>query len=100
MVKNPKKERPDYSRRSFVEVEAPRAQSCACPCAKPIQKGQKVFARPYVEKGKLRGYTRIIDMNHYDDWFESIAHETARTIMSRRPETKSYFEMDELGIPE
>lgn len=90
--KTKEKLKPDYSRKSFVEIQAPRDQMCACGCGKRILRKSLCFARPYVEKGKLRGTTRIVNMDHYDDWFENVAAATAKTIMKRRPETKLYFE--------
>lgn len=92
-VKKKKKEKPkpDYSRGSFVPVKAPCDQACACGCGNYIRRGSDCFARPYVERGRQRGFTRIINMDHYDDWFELVAHEYAKTIMDRKPETKTYF---------
>ena len=83
--------KPDYSRKSFVEITAPRDQACACNCGERIHRGQVCFARPFIERGKQRGFTRIINLDHYDDWFESVAHEYSKTIMKRKPETKIYF---------
>lgn len=80
-----------YSRSSFVEVQAPADQACACGCGQYIRRKSICFARPYIEKGKQRGFTRIVNMDHYEDWFELVAHEYAKTIMDRKPETKTYF---------
>lgn len=30
-------------------------------------------------------------MDHYDDWIENVAHEYAKTIVDRHPETADYF---------
>ena len=86
----------DYSRASFKEVMAPHDQKCSCGCGETIHCGQVCFARPFINYGKQRGFTRIIDLDHYDDWLESVAHEYAKTIVKRRPEAKQYFgELDD-----
>ncbi len=92
-VKKKKKEKlkPDYSRGSFVQVNAPADQACSCGCGQYIRRKSVCFARPYIEKGKQRGFTRIINMDHYDNWFETVAKEYAKAIMLRRPELKTYF---------
>jgi hypothetical protein len=82
----------NYGRSSFVEVEAPRDQRCACPCSGPIKRKQICFARPFLVRGKQKGTTRIINMDHYDDWLESVAHVYVKTIVDRHPETREYFQ--------
>ena len=88
----PLKAKPDYSRASFVEVQAPRDQKCSCQCGSNIRRGSLCFARPYVEKGRVTGHSRIMNMDHFDDWLENVAHAYAKKIVSRRPEIANYFE--------
>lgn len=85
----------DYSRASFVEAKAPHDQRCACQCGAPIKRGEPCLARPFINRGKVTGHTRIVNMKHYDDWVENVAHEYAKTIVDRHPETASYFNLNE-----
>lgn len=84
----------NYSRTSFVETKAQHDQRCSCQCGTKIRRGQPCFARPFIYRGKVTGHTRIINMDHYDEWFENIAHEQAKTIVDRHPETASYFNLE------
>ena len=93
VVNQKKKEKlkPDYSRAAFVEEKAPWACVCSCPCSQAIERGQVCFSKPYVVRGKLKGHNRLVSMDHYDDWLESVAKEYVKTIIKRHPETEEYF---------
>lgn len=80
-----------YSRSSFKEEPAPRDQKCACGCGEDIKRKSMCFVRPYVERGRVTGHTRIVNMEHYDDWFENVASAYSKKIIERRPEAKEYF---------
>lgn len=88
-------EKASYSRTSFVEAVAPHDQQCSCQCGTRIKRGENCFSRPFVTRGKVTGHTRIVNMDHYDDWIENVAHEAAKTIVDRHPETAGYFNLED-----
>jgi hypothetical protein len=83
--------KPDFTRNSFVQETAPRDQHCSCGCGQTIKRGQVCFSRPYIEKGKQKGHNRLVNLDHYDEWVEKIAHEYAKAIVKKRPEAEEYF---------
>lgn len=74
-----------YGRESFSRSIAPQTQYCSCDCRQRIQKGQEVFSRPFVPRsGKITGQTRLIDLeDHFDRWFEKVAHLHARKVAAK-----------------
>lgn len=81
----------DYSRASFTEAKAPHDQQCSCQCGQDIKRGSVCLARPFVYRNKVTGHTRIISLEHYDDWLENTAHEYTKTIVDRHPELAGYY---------
>lgn len=83
----------DYSRASFIPAVAPHDQKCSCQCGGNIARGSGCFIRPFVEHGRVTGHTRIISMEHYDDWLENVAHVYADRIAQKNPAFRSYIEI-------
>jgi hypothetical protein len=83
----------DFGRASFSKVPAPRKQPCACGCGQWIDKGQEIFSRTLMKRGKPAGQTRIIDLeDHYERWFEDVAHKYATKAADKIPGLRQYLE--------
>jgi hypothetical protein len=89
----PQKKQIDVSRASFTEKPAPRKQRCTCGCGEFVDEGQMVWTRPFVQKGKESGETRLIDLaEHYHGWLENVTHGYAKRIAKHSREFRDYLE--------